>query len=34
MTDNEKRLTEAEKKIVEVDARAQSNTKRLNTMEE
>ena len=34
MTDNEKRLTEAEKKIVEVDARAQSNTKRLNTVEE
>lgn len=34
MTDNEKRLTEAEKKIVEIDARAQSNTKRLNEMGE
>ena len=34
MTDNEKKLTEIEKKIVEVDARAQSNTKRLNEMGE
>lgn len=34
MTDNEKRIIEAEKKIVGVDARAQSNTKRLNALED
>lgn len=34
MTDNEKRITEVEKKIVDTDARARSNTRRLNEIDE
>ena len=33
MTDNEKRISNLEVKLTEVDSRAQSNTKRLNSLE-